>query len=86
MGNGGAMGGRAAGRPRQVGDGVSPSYLLDFNERDIPHTTGIHKQVREPKKVRKKVSTFCVPKKVRSEGSPFSPPFFQSWNKQAIPK
>jgi hypothetical protein len=27
--------------------------------------------------VRKKVSTFCVPKKVRSEGSPFSPPFFQ---------
>jgi len=48
------------------GDGVSPSsYLLDFNERDIPHTTGIHKQVGEPKKVRKKVSTFCVPKKVR---------------------
>ena len=31
------------------------SYLLDFNERDIPHTTGIHKQVGEPKKVRKKV-------------------------------
>ena len=74
-----------AGTARQ-GDGVSPSYLLDFNERDIPHTTGIHKQVGEPKKVRKKVSTFCVPKKVRSEGSPFSPPFFQSWNKQAIPK
>jgi hypothetical protein len=23
------------------GDGVSPSYLLDFNERDIQHTTGI---------------------------------------------
>ena len=40
---GGAMGGRTAGRPRQEGDGVSPSYLLDFNERDIPHTTGIHK-------------------------------------------
>ncbi len=50
------------------------------------HTTGIHKEVGEPKKVRKKVSAFCVPKKVRSEGSPFSPPFFQSWNKQAIPK
>ncbi len=41
----------AAGRQRQdgraaaagQGDGVSPSYLLDFNERDIPHTTGIHK-------------------------------------------
>jgi hypothetical protein len=62
-----------AGRQRQdgraaaagQGDGVSPSYLLDFNERDIPHTTGIHKQVGEPKKVRKKVSTFCVSKKVR---------------------
>jgi hypothetical protein len=36
------------------GDGVSPSYLLDFNERDILHTTGIHKQVGAPKKVRKK--------------------------------
>jgi hypothetical protein len=88
MGDGGAMGGRTAAAGRQdgraaaagQGDGVSPSYLLDFNERDIPHTTGIHKQVGEPKKVRKIVSTFCVPKKVRSEGSPFSPPFFQSWN------
>jgi hypothetical protein len=55
-------GGTAAAAAGQ-GDGVSPSYLLDFNERDIPHTTGIHKQVGEPKKVRKKVSTFCVPKK-----------------------
>jgi hypothetical protein len=36
------------------GDGVSPSYLLDFNERDILHTTGIHKEVGAPKKVRKK--------------------------------
>jgi hypothetical protein len=52
----------------------------------ILNTTGIHKQVGEPKKVRKKVSTFCVPKKVKSEGSPFSPPFFQSCNKQAISK
>jgi hypothetical protein len=77
-----------AGRQRQngraaaagQGDGVSPSYFLDFNERDIPHTAGIHKQAGEPKKVRKKVSTFCVSKKVRSEGSPFFPPFFQSWN------
>ncbi len=53
MGDGSAMGGRtaAAGRQRQdgraaaagQGDGVSPSYLLDFNERDILHTTGIHK-------------------------------------------
>jgi len=76
--------GRAAAAGQ--GDGVSLSNLFDFNERDIPHTTGIHKQVGEPKKVRTKVSTFCVPKKVRSEGSAFSPPFFQSWNKQAIPK
>ncbi len=43
----------------------------------ILHATGIHKQVGDPKKeVRKKVSTFCVPKKVRSEVSPFFPPFF----------
>ena len=80
----GRQDGRAAAAGQ--GDGVSPSYLLDFNERDIPHTTGIHKQVGEPKKVRKKVSTFCVPKKVRSEGSPFFSPFFQSWNFFGIPK
>jgi hypothetical protein len=49
MGDSGAMGGRTAAAGRQgglgrEGDGVSPSsYLLDFNERDIPHTTGIHK-------------------------------------------
>jgi len=70
MGDGGAMGGRAAAAGQ--GDGVSPSsYLLDFNERDILHSTGIHKQVGAPKKVRKKVHTFCVPKKVRMEDSPF---------------
>ena len=38
---------------------------------EILHTTGIHKQVRDPKKVRKKGSTFCLPKMVRSESSPF---------------
>ena len=34
----------------------------------------------------KKVSTFCVSKKVRSEDSPFFSPFFQSWNFLGIPK
>ena len=38
---------------------------------EILHYTGIHKQVGDPKKVRKKGSTFCPPKKVRSEDSPF---------------
>ena len=38
---------------------------------EILHTTGIHKQVGEPKKGEKKGSTFCNQKKVRSEGSPF---------------
>jgi hypothetical protein len=63
----GRQDGRAAAAGQ--GDGVSPSYLLDFNERDIPHTTGIQKQVGEPKMVRKKVSPFCVPKKVRSDST-----------------
>jgi hypothetical protein len=63
MVDGGAMGGRTAAAGRQGGRGRagrwghSPSYLLDFNERDIPHTTGIHKQVNGPKKVRKKVES-----------------------------
>jgi hypothetical protein len=92
MVDGGAMGGRTAAAGRQGGRGRagrwghSPSYLLDFYERDILHTTGIHKQVNGPKKVRKKVSTFCVSKKVRSEDSPFFSPFFQSWNFLGIPK
>jgi hypothetical protein len=38
---------------------------------EILHTTGIHEQVGDPKKVRKKGSTFCPPKKGRSEGSAF---------------
>ncbi len=58
--------------------GASPLNSLNL----ILHTTGIHKQIKKTKKCeKKKVSTFCVPKKVRSEGSPFSPPFFQSWKK-----
>jgi hypothetical protein len=57
----GRQGGRAAAAGQ--GDGVSPSYLLDFNERDIPHTTGIHKQVGEPKKVRKKFPPFVFRKR-----------------------
>ena len=57
--------GRQDGRVATAGqgDGVSRSYLLDFHESNIPHTIGFHKQVGEPKKVRKKVSTFCGPKK-----------------------
>ncbi len=57
--------GRQDGRASTAvqGDGVSPSYLLDFNERDIPHTTEIHKQVGEPKKVRKKVQLFVFRKR-----------------------
>ncbi len=66
--------GRAAAAGQ--GDGVSPAYLPDFNERDIPHNTGIHKQVGEPKKVRKKVSTFCVPKKGEIGGLTFFSTFF----------
>jgi hypothetical protein len=38
---------------------------------EILHTTGIHKQVGDPNKVRKKVPPFAPPKKVRLEGSPF---------------
>jgi hypothetical protein len=65
-GGGGAMGGRMAGRPwqgREMGSVHLISYLLDFNERDIPHNTGIHKQVGEPKKVRKKFPPFVFRKR-----------------------
>jgi len=87
MGDGGAMGGRMAGRPRQ-GDGVSPSscYLLDFNERDILHTIGIHKEVGAPKKVRKKGAHLLCSEKGENGGLTFFSLFFQSWNKKAIPK
>ncbi len=54
--------------------GASPLNSLN----NILHTTGIHKELKKTKKVRKKGSTKRVPKKVRLEGSPFSPPFFQS--------
>jgi len=67
--------GRQEGRAAVAGqgDGVSPSYLFDFNERDIPHTT-IQKFIKRSgnQNDEKKVSTFCVPKKVRLEGSPFT--------------
>jgi hypothetical protein len=67
------------GRPPQ-GEVVSPSYQWhQTNERGIPHTTGIHRIVvdqKKKKKVRKKGSTFCISKKVRSEGSPKVAPFF----------
>jgi hypothetical protein len=72
------------------GEVVSPSYQWHrTNERGIPHTTGIHRIVVDRKKGKKgeeKGSTFCISKKVRSEGSPKVAPFFQSWNKRALPK
>jgi hypothetical protein len=82
------LNGRQDGRAAAAGqgDGVSPSYLLDFNEQDILHTKGIHKQVGAPKKVRKKGSNLLCFKKGEIGGSPFFSPFFQSWNKKAIPK
>ena len=46
---------------------------------EILHTTGIHKQgvdQKKVKKVRKKGSTFCPPEKVSLEGSPFFNFFF----------
>jgi len=69
----GRQDGRAAAAGQ--GDGVSPSYLLDFNERDIPQTTGIHKQVGEPKKVRKTFPPF-VSKKGEIGGLTFFSTFF----------
>jgi hypothetical protein len=48
-------------------------------KRGIPHTTGIHRIVvdqKKEKKVRKKGSTTCPLKKVRSESSPKVAPFF----------
>ena len=50
------------------GEGESPNFWYDGIEQkwgvmEILHTTGIHKQVGDPKKVRKKGSTFCPPKK-----------------------
>ena len=55
---------------------------------EILHTTGIHKQgvdQKKVKKVRKKGSTFCPPEKVSLEGSPFFN-FFSIVEKQAISK
>jgi len=81
----GRQDGRAAAAGQ--GDGVSPSpYLLDFNERDILHTTGIHKQVGAPKKVRKKGAHLLCSEKGENGGLTFFHFFFQSWNKKAIPK
>ena len=53
---------------------------------EILHTTGIHKQgvdQKKVKKVRKKGSTFCPPEKVSLEGSPIFK-FFSIVEKQAI--
>jgi len=81
----GRQDGRAAAAGQ--GDGVSPSsYLLDFNERDILHTIGIHKQVGAPKKVRKKGAHLLCFEKGENGGLTSFFTFFQSWNKKAIPK
>ncbi len=87
MGDGGAMGGRTAGCPQQ-GREMEEVHLLDMLIREIMeilHTTGIHEKLGDPKKVRKKGPTFCPPKKVRLEGSPFFQ-FILWWIRQAIPK
>ena len=52
---------------------------------EILHTTGIHKQVVDPKMVRKKVPPFA-PQKGEIEGLTFFQLFLQLWKKQAIPK
>jgi hypothetical protein len=39
---------------------------------------------KKGKKGEKKVSTFCISKKVRLEGSPKVAPYFQLWNKRAL--
>ena len=71
----GRQDGRAAAAGQ--GDGVSPSsYLLDFNERDILHTTGIHKQVGAPKKVRKKGAHLLCSEKGENGGLTFFFTFF----------
>ena len=87
MGRCGAMGGRTAGLPRQ-GREMGEDNLLEMLIREIMgilHTTGIHKQVGEPKKVRKKVQPF-VTKKSEIGGLTFFSTFFQSWKRQATPK
>ena len=64
MGDGGAMGSRTAGLLRQ-GREMGDVHLLEMLLREIMeilHTSGIHKQVGEPKKVRKKVQTFVTKK------------------------
>ena len=56
MGDGSAMGGRTAELPRQ-GREMGEDHLLKMLIREIMeilHTTGIHKQVGEPKKGEKK--------------------------------
>jgi hypothetical protein len=67
------------------GDGASPSYLLDFHESNIPHTTGIHKQVGEPKKVRKKGSNHLCFEKGENGGLTFFSPFFNLGLKRQYP-
>jgi hypothetical protein len=88
MGDSGAMGGRTAGRPRQ-GREMGSVHLFDFNERDIPHTTGIHRIVvdrQKGKKGEKKRFHLLSPRIGEIGGLTFFQLFFQSWKKHAISK
>jgi hypothetical protein len=53
--------------------------------KGILHSTGIHKQVVDPKKVRKKVQPFA-PKKGEIGGLAFFSTFISLWKKQVIAK
>jgi hypothetical protein len=64
MGDGGAMGSSTVGLQQQ-GREMGGDHLLEMLIREIMeilNTTGIHKQVGEPKKVRKKVQPFVTKK------------------------
>ena len=73
MGDSSAMGGRTAGRPRQ-GREMGSVHLFNFNERDIPHTTGIHRIVvdrQKGKKGEKKRFHLLSPRKGEIGGTMF---------------
>ncbi len=60
-------------------------------EKGIPHTTGIHRIVVDQKKGKKgeekRFNLLHLEKgEIGGVGSPKVAPFFQSWNKRALPK
>ena len=74
------------GLPPQ-GELVSPSYEWhQTNERGIPHTAGIHRIVVDRKKGKKGEKKRFNLLHLEKGGSPKVAPFFQSWNKRALPK